>query len=435
MNEIEKPIPQAMVDLINHVKGEFEDPKVVKMFENGICNTYLTTLKSQPDGTTFVITGDIPAMWNRDSAAQVMPLLRLVNESNEIKGLVRGVIECHKRQIIYDPYANAHNLNPCVGEHAKSDIPKNKELVWERKYELDSLCYPIDLAITYVEQSSDNSIYDDQFLKMVETIIEVMTLEQKHENSDYKFQRIADWLLFGEPERIPFETLPNEGHGRKVGYTGMSWCGFRPSDDACQYGYHIPSNMYAAVCLRRLAKVINLNYDNRLLSIVIDNLANEIDTGIKEFGIIQHAKYGPMYAYEVDGLGNYNMMDDANVPSLLSAPYIGYCEIDDEIYQNTRKFILSKDNPYYFEGDEFKGVGSSHTPTGYFWHIALAIEGLTTTNEEERKRILKQFIMTDGNTNMMHEGINVNDPYKYTREWFSWANSMFAEFILDYCNM
>lgn len=435
MNNIEKSIPKSMVDLINHVKGKFEDPKVVKMFENGICNTYLTTLKSQPDGTTFVITGDIPAMWNRDSAAQVKPLLRLVNESTEIKSLVRGVIESHKRQIIYDPYANAHNLNPCVGEHAKSDIPKNKELVWERKYELDSLCYPIDLAITYAEQSLDESIYDDQFLMMTETIVEVITLEQKHENSDYKFQRTADWLLFGEPERIPFETLPNEGHGRKVGYTGMSWCGFRPSDDACQYGYHIPSNMYAVVCLRRLAKVININYDNRLLSIVIDNLANEIDAGIKEYGIIQHEKYGAMYAYEVDGLGNYYLMDDANVPSLLSAPYLGYCEIDDEVYQNTRRFILSKDNPYYFEGEEFKGVGSSHTPIDYFWHIALAIEGLTTIDENERKRILKQFIMTDGNTNMMHEGINVNDPNKYTREWFSWANSMFAEFILDYCNM
>lgn len=433
MKIINHQIPKEMESKINEIKEFFkDDQKVGEMFEVGYKNTYQTTLKKQDDGTTFVITGDIPAMWNRDSVAQVLPLLEFCDRNEEIKNVIKGVIEIHKQQIIRDPYANAHNYEPAVGEHATGDIPQPDGLVWERKYEVDSLCYPIDLAYKYWKVTNDTSIFDAEFLKSSELIIETFILEQNHQNSNYSFQRIADWLLFGEPERIRFETLPNEGKGSRVGYTGMTWSGFRPSDDACQYGYLIPANMYAVVILRQLKEILEIHYKCPELETKCHLLAAQIDQGIKQFGIVETEKYGQIYAYEVNGLGDYLLMDDANVPSLLSAPYLGYLRSDDPIYLNTRKFLLSTDNPYFYASDRCRGIGSAHTPERYFWHIALAIEGLTTDDIEEKKRILKQFKETDAGTNMMHEGVSVDNPEHYTRPWFSWANSLFATFVLDY---
>ncbi len=437
MEIIRENIPREMEELINKVKNIYgTNSKVGQMFEAGFKNTYQTTI-IEDNGETFVITGDIPAMWNRDSVAQVKPLLRIVKENQEVDKLIQGVMKSHQKQILRDPYANAHNLTPQVGDHSEDDLPQTDPLVWERKYELDSLCYPLELAYLYWKKTNNQMIFDQDFLKMAEKIVETIKIEQEHqEKSDYYFRRIADWLLFDYPERIEFETLPNRGTGSEVGITKMSWSGFRPSDDACKYGYLIPANMFAVVTLKYLVEILEKFYPNQSeFQNQVTTLWQEIDEGIQKYGVIDHPKYGKMYAYEVDGLGNYLLMDDANVPSLLSAPYLGYCQIDDEIYQNTRNFILSNDNPYYYEGKIAKGVGSPHTPENYFWHIALAIEGLTTTSESEKKRILKQFIETDAGTNLMHEGINVDNPELYTRPWFSWANSMFAEFILDLNNL
>lgn len=433
---INKNVPESMSNLIELVKSQYGiQSEISKIFEKTFVNTYQTTLQIQEDGSTFVITGDIPAMWNRDSVAQIRPLLNLVSNDLQIKTLVRGVIEKHKDQIILDPYANAHNLSPTEGEHSGDDLTEMHPLVWERKYELDSLCYPIQLVYLYWKQTHDNTIFDKKFLKMAKLIVSTLSIEQTHENSKYSFRRIADWLLFNEPERIEFETLPCKGKGKPVSYTGMTWSGFRPSDDACMYGYLIPANMFAVVILRYLEEIIQSQYDDsmKFVNKIID-LREEIDKGIQKYGVIEHPQYGKIYAYEVDGLGNYNLMDDANVPSLLSAPYLGYCNIDDPIYKNTRNFILSKDNPYFFIGKYGKGIGSPHTPENYFWHISLAIEGLTTNDEVEKKRIMKQFISTSA-MSLMHEGVNVDNPDEFTRSWFSWANSIFSEFVLKECGV
>ena len=140
-----------------------------------------------------------------------------------------------------------------------------------------------------------------------------------------------------------------------------------------------------------------------------------------------------MYAYEVDGFGQYNLMDDANLPSLLSIPYIGYRDENDETYKNTRDFILGDGNPYYYKGEKAQGIGSPHTPINYIWHISLAMQGLTSSDREYKKQIIDLMKATDGNTNLMHEGFNVDNPEQFTREWFSWANAMFCELVLDYC--
>lgn len=428
-------LPKGMVELINHIGNRMKDDKIKLMFENGIKNTYQTTIEKQEDGTTFVITGDIPAMWLRDSVAQVRPLLILAEKDEEVANLIQGVIDVHKRQILLDPYANAFNKE-ANGEGHQNDFTDMKPEVWERKYEIDSLCYPIQLAYLFWKATGKIEHFDEQFKEMIKTIMDVWKVEQHHEEkSPYSFRRLDDWLIFDEPERIKYETLPRDGKGYPVGYTGMTWSGFRPSDDACQLGYLVPSNMFAVVVLRYAKEIFETVYTDMALATECSQLAEIIDQGIKDFAIIDHPEFGQVFAYEVDGLGKYHFMDDANVPSLLSAPYLGYCEFDDEVYQNTRRLLLSKENPYYFKGKVAKGIGSPHTPKEYIWHIALAVQGLTSLDREEKIEILEYFKTTDAGTHLMHEGFDVNDPNNFTRPWFSWANSMFAEFILSLDNI
>ena len=168
--------------------------------------------------------------------------------------------------------------------------------------------------------------------------------------------------------------------------------------------------------------------DDDLAAQALD-LANQIDEGIQTYGLYEHPKYGTIYAYETDGFGHYNLMDDANSPSLLSIPYIGYAPADAPIYQNTRRFILSTDNPYYYEGEAAKGIGSPHTPYGYIWHISLIMQILTSTDPAEIRECLETLSRTHAGTGLMHEGFHCDDPSRFTRPWFAWANTLFAEML------
>ena len=212
----------------------------------------------------------------------------------------------------------------------------------------------------------------------------------------------------------------------------MTWCGFRPSDDACTYGYLVPANMFAVVALGYAAEMVETVLTDAALAEECRVLAAEIREGIEKYAVINHPHFGKIYAYEVDGLGNYLLMDDANVPSLLEAPYLGYCDFEDEVYQNTRQFILSRNNPFYYEGSVAKGIGSPHTPDHYVWHISLAIQGMTSIDQAEKDELLATFLRTDGDTGFMHEGFNASKPEEFTREWFAWSNTMFSEFVLSY---
>ena len=234
-----------------------------------------------------------------------------------------------------------------------------------------------------------------------------------------------------EPPK-PTDTLTHGGHGSPVGYTGMTWSGLRPSDDACTYHYLIPSQMYAVVVLRYLAEIAREIYADEALAIRAEKLGSEIDAGIQQYGLVDHPKYGRIYAYETDGLGHYNLMDDANVPSLLSAPYLGYCSADDPVYQNTRRFILSEDNPFYFTGTKLHGIGSPHTEQGFVWPISLALQGLTSGDPAEVEEMLSMLATSHAGTYFMHESINANNEYEFSREWFAWANSIFSELVLKY---
>ncbi len=417
-------LPASMLAMMDQVTNDLSHrPKLATMFCNCFKNTIQTTVEQLQDKSTFIITGDIPAMWLRDSTAQVKPYLPLANKSDEIASMIEGVIN---RQILYvnlDPYANAFNKEATGAGH-QNDITDMSDWIWERKYEIDSLCYPIQLSYLFWKQTGSTRHFDQHFLNAVKKIIEVWKVEQHHEeDSTYRFQRTHG------PQS---DTLTRDGLGEPVCYTGMTWSGFRPSDDACTYGYLIPSNMFACTILEYMEEILTKIYKAYEIVASVSELKQQIQRGIEQYGIIDHPKFGKMYAYETDGYGNYNLMDDANVPSLLSMPYLGYCSMDDEIYRNTRAFILSKENPYFYEGKVAKGVGSPHTPSQYVWHIALAIQGLTTNSKTEKEQLLTIFENTDAGTGYMHEGFHVNNPTEFTRKWFSWANAMYCEFIMDY---
>lgn len=415
--EIKELIRKIGDDLSNKI----DDIKFKKIFYNCFINTMETTVEYNEENTdTFIITGDIPAMWLRDSTSQIEHYLPFVNEQEDLKKLFVGLINRQVFCILHEPYANAFNKT-ANGQKWDNDITKDSPWVWERKYEIDSLCFPIRLIYKYWKKSNDSSFFNDEIKNMFYKIIETWKIEQNHfESSDYSFQRL---------NCSPTDTLSNKGLGNQVCYTGMTWSGFRPSDDACKYNYLIPSNMFATVVLGYISEISEIIFKDIKLKNIADELKYQIEEGINKFGIIHTEEFGDIYAYEVDGLGNFNLMDDANVPSLLSIPYIGYRDIDDKLYQNTRKFILSKNNPYYYEGSVAKGIGSPHTPPEYIWHISLSMQGLTTNNEDEINSLINTLINSDGNTGYMHEGFHCNDSSEFTREWFAWSNSLFADFI------
>lgn len=420
---MDEDLKYMLSGITKKIEGSNNDEKLKRMFMKCFASTIETTVrKIEDDGTTYVITGDIDAMWLRDSTGQVRHYLSFAKDNKEIKDIILGVI---KRQLMYiniDPYANAFNMTD-NGRGAADDITEMKPWIWERKYEIDSLCYPIQLTYLFWKETGETQHFDELYRQTVRKIIELWKLEQNHSQSNYSFQR------FNCPET---DTLTNSGKGSEVAYTGMTWSGFRPSDDRCVYGYLVPSNMFAAVVLKYVEEIAEKIYKDAELIKEAKSLREQIDKGIKDYAIVDHPNYGKVYAYEVDGLGNYLLMDDANVPSLLSMPYIGYCTREDEIYNNTRKMILSSSNPYYYEGSFARGIGSPHTPKGFIWTMSLIMQALTSEDNDEVIELINTLIQVDNNEELMHESFNPNDPSEYTRAWFAWANSLFAELILKF---
>lgn len=420
MQKILDKIPNILLKRGSELEEAYNKvyPDLAPLVKQCFLNTIETTVKVLNDGSMFVITGDIPAMWLRDSAAQVRPYIKYASKDAQLSNIIKGVISKQAEMVCIDPYANA--FNESANGQGHKDETKQNDAVWERKYEVDSLCAPLYLSHQFWKETGERDIFDEQYLDMLKNIIEVFTIEQNHESSDYSFQR------FNCAET---DTLPKEGKGNPVAYTGMTWSGFRPSDDRCIYGYLIPSNMMAVTALTYGEEICREIYKNEEIAEACHKLASEIKVGIEKYGITYHEKYGKIYAYETDGMGNYNLMDDANSPSLLAIPYLGYKAEDDEIYQNTRRFILSEDNPYYYKGKYASGIGSPHTPEGYIWHIALTMQALTSNNREEILECLKMIGDTHGDCNYMHESFDPNNPNEFTRPWFAWANTLFAELL------
>ena len=370
------------------------------------------------DGCMYFGSGDIEAMWMRDSSTQLWNYIRFADDP-EIGALIRGLFKRQVKHLTIDPYANAFNETPS-GEGHTEDRPLNDPWVFERKYEIDSLAYPIRIIYHYWKKTGDDEFLRENFPKAIKIIVDVWKTEQYHfEKSPYRFFRDTDRYN---------DTIHNNGMGEPVGYTGMTWQGFRPSDDGGTYGYSIPANIFAYITLGYADEILTtLSLESELVK-EIRILREQIFEGVKKYGIIEHEKYGKMFAYEVDGLGNHHLMDDANTPSLISLPYIGFNDPEfEEIYENTRRFVLSTDNPYYYVGKAAKGLGSPHEYTGYIWHMGISMQGLTAKDPKEAMWCLETVLATNAGTGYTHECFDRDDPTKYRRWFFPWSDSLFCE--------
>ena len=408
---------------LDEVVAKIADDKLKWMFINCFPNTLDTTVKfKMRDGypDTFVITGDINAMWLRDSSAQVQNYLSLAAEDEALREMIKGLINRQLDCILVDPYANAFNDGPTAAGW-QTDATEMRKEVNERKWEIDSLCYPIRLIYQYWKATGDDSVFNAKWEKAMALILKTFQEQQRKENDGpYSFERHTGNAI---------GTLVNRT-GNPVNPVGMVVSCFRPSDDATIFGFLVPSNMFIVASMRQLSEIIRTTGNGKNLLNQTERLKKEVDEAIQKYGIVNHPVFGKIYAYEVDGYGGCNLMDDANNPSLLSVPYFGYVSADDPVYQNTRKFVWSKHNPYFFKGTVAEGIGGPHCGKDKIWPMSIISKALTSEDKEEIAECLRVLVNTDGNTGFIHESFHKDNPADFSRDWFAWANTLFAELVL-----
>lgn len=414
----------AVEDTISRMQKLIRDPELAWMFGNCFPNTLDTTVffkttDGRPD--TFVITGDIHAMWLRDSSAQVWPYLPLMKQDPHLQQLIAGVINRQTRCILIDPYANAFNDGPTGSEYDK-DLTKMTPWLHERKWELDSLCYPIRLGYHYWKHTGDTAPFNDKWLQAMKLAVHTMQVQQRKDGrGPYHFGRVTSWST---------DTVPGGGYGNPVRPVGLIVSIFRPSDDATIFPFLIPSNLFAVVSLRQLAEMSASISGDQAFAGTCTSLAAEVAAALEQYATADHLHFGPMYAYEADGFGNQLWMDDSNVPSLLALPYIDAVKTTDPLYRGTRSFVLSGSNPYFYQGRYAEGGGSPHTPRGYVWPMSIILRAITSTDDTEIRHCLHWLKTTNAGTGFIHESFDKDDPKKFTRKWFAWANTLFGELLL-----
>jgi uncharacterized protein len=417
---------EAVEKTITEVKGKIKNPKLAWMFENCYPNTLDTTVTynekgGQPD--TFVITGDIHAMWLRDSSAQVWPYLPLIMQDEKLKRMISGLIRRQTDCILIDPYANAFNDGPGKSEWL-TDLTDMKPELHERKWEIDSLCFPVRLAYHYWKISGDGSVFTGKWQQAAKSIIRTFKDQQKKTGKgSYSFMRKTEKAS---------DTQFGNGYGLPVKPVGLICSAFRPSDDATFFQFLVPSNYFAVVSLRQIAEIASKVLKDESLSGEAGSLALEVDSALKKYAVASHTTAGKIISYEVDGYGNHLFMDDTNMPSLLTLPYMDAIPLNDPLYQNTRKFIFSDANPWFFKGKNVEGIGGPHVNGGYdyIWPMSIIFRAMTSKDEAEIRQCLKWLIETDADKGFMHEAFLKDDPNTFSRSWFAWANTLFGELVI-----
>ena len=424
--EAKRKFKSAAVErTIERVQSSIGNKELAWMFGNCFPNTLDTTVEfeiinGRPD--TYVITGDIDAMWLRDSSAQVWPYLPLIQQDEALRQLIAGVINRQTRCVLKDPYANAFYKDENKVSQWKSDLTEMKPGVHERKWEVDSLCYTLRLAFGYWQASKDTAPFDDAWREAVLKIVQTFREQQRKDGKgSYHFLRRTDSQK---------DTLAGRGYGNPGKPVGLICSMFRPSDDATVFPYLVPANFFAVVSLRQAAEMLEQIHRDVVLANQCRALAGEVEQALKKYAVVHHAHLGQVYAYEVDGYGNHYCIDDGNIPSLLSLPYLGAVKSGDPIYLNTRRLVLSGANPYYCQGQAANGPGGPHVGKDMIWPLGLIMQGLTSTNDKEIHSCLTALQTTHAGTGFMHEAFNKDDPTQFTRSWFAWANTIFGEFVL-----
>ncbi len=421
---------KAVEEIITEVKSEIKDEELAWIFENAYPNTLDTTVyyeerEDQPD--TYVITGDIDAMWLRDSTAQVWPYLDLVDQDEKIQKLIKGLIYRQTEFVLRDPYANSFYKDPnTTSIWSELDKPEIKDGVHERKWEIDSLCYVVRLAYGYYQKTQDTSIFTEEWTQAMRLVLKTFKTEQRKDGqSPYWFERKTVEMI---------ESPTFRGTGRPVKPVGLIASMFRPSDDATLFPFLIPSNIFAMISLRQLVEIYQIELEDQDFVQECKSLADEIDAAVQEYAVREHLDFGKIYAYEIDGYGNQVFMDDANVPSLISLAYLDPSLAEDPIYQNTREFLLSDSNPYFLTGKVAEGQGSPHTGKRNIWPMGIILRAMTSSNEEEIIKCLQMLKDSHAMTGFMHESFDKDDASNYTRDWFAWANTLFGELIIKIYN-
>ena len=400
---------EAVEAEIARIKGVLSNAKLAWMFENCFPNTLDTTVRYRKDDNgrddTVVYTGDIHAMWLRDSGAQVWPYLQLANKDEHLRSMLAGVIRRQFKCIELDPYANAFldPYDPNPDHQWMSDQTQMRPELHERKWEIDSLCYPLRLAYEYWLVTGDDSVFDEHWMAAIRNILKTFREQQRKEGvGPYTFMRVTDRQL---------DTVCNMGKGNPVNPVGLIASVFRPSDDATTFLFLVPSNFFAVTSLRKAAEILTKVNGQAALAAECTELAAEVETALKKYATYNHPEYGTIYAFEVDGYGNRFLMDDANVPSLLAMPYLGDMDVNDPIYQNTRRFVWSEANPYFFRGSAGEGIGGPHVGYDMAWPMSIMMKAFTSQDDAEIKRCVEMLMTTDAGTGFMHESFNVNDGF------------------------
>lgn len=416
---------KAIEKEIKRVKKQLKDnTRLAWMFENCFPNTLETTVhyrQKDGDDDTFVYTGDIAAMWQRDSGAQVWPYVRYANDDPELKKMLRGVILREFKNTNIDRYANAFNDGP-TGTGWQTDATDMKPELHERKYEIDSECYPIRLAYHYWKTTGDATVFGKAWTDAIANIL-LTFREQQRKNGlgPYHFRRETDRT---------YDTLGWDGYGSPVNPCGLIVSSFRPSDDATIFQFLVPANFMAVSSLRKAAEILTTVNHNSELADQCTALAAEVEQALKKYAIFDHPKYGKIYALEVDGFGNRLFADDANVPSLLGMGYLGDVPTDDPVYQNTVRFVWSEDNPWFFRGKGGEGIGGPHIGYKMAWPMSIMMKCFIEKDDREIARLVTMLMHTDAGTGFIHESFDVDNPSHYTRPWFAWQNGLFAELII-----
>ncbi len=415
---------EAVERAIAKFSAKVKDKELVWLFGNCFPNTLDTTVYySEENGTpdTYVITGDIDAMWMRDSSAQVWPYMQFAKEDPNVHKLIAGVINRQKNYILEDPYANAFYKDASQKSEWQSDLTDIHAGIHERKWEIDSLCYPIRLAYHFWKSTGDTKPFDATWVKAMQTVYDTFVAQQRKENDGpYHFQRNTANAT---------DTQPMHGYGYPVNPVGLISSAFRPSDDATLLSFLIPSNLFAVVSLNEAAEMLQTLKNETVLAGKMKALAKEVKAAVEKYGIVTHPKFRKIYAFETDGFGSHILMDDSNVPSLLSLPYLGSVDRNDPIYLNTRKFVWSNANPFFFKGSAAEGIGGPHVGKDMIWPMSLIMRGLTSNNDEEIKYSIKTLKATHAGTGFMHESFHKDNPTKFSRSWFAWTNTLFGEFL------
>lgn len=415
-----KAVENAITEFTSKVKNK----ELGWLFNNCFPNTLdvsvsYAEIEGKPD--TYLSAGDVDAMWLRDSSNQVWSYLPFMRKDKALKELVGGVINRQVKYILKDPYASAFYNDPAKISEFKDDLTTMLPGVHERKWEVDSLCYPIRLAYRYWQQTKDTSHFDLKWQEAVKTILKTFKEQQrKEDNGPYHFQRNTAWAT---------DSLPMQGFGYPVKPVGLICSAFRPSEDATVFSFLVPSNFFAVVSLRQAAELFRVIKADEKIAVEMEALAMEVRMALQKYAIIEHEVYGKVYAYEVNGFGSFNLMDDANIPSLLALPYLGAISMIDPVYLNTRKMLLSEVNPFFYKGKVAEGVGGPHLGKNMVWPMSIIARGLTSTDDEEIKQCLTMLQHSHADTGFMHESFNVDNSQQYTRFAFPWVNSLFGEFL------